>query len=106
MYKLVIFVPENSVEKLKDAVFATGAGSIGNYVECCWEGRGIGQFRPVEGSNPFIGSFDQLEKVPEVRLEVLCTKVNVRNAIDAMHAVHPYEKPAFEVIELVDVESI
>ena len=52
MYKISVYVPENSVEKVKQALFDAGAGRIGNYDSCCWQTAGIGQFRPLENSNP------------------------------------------------------
>ena len=62
MFKLVFFVPASHVESVKNAVFAAGAGRIGDYEHCAWQVLGEGQFRPLQGSNPFIGSQDVLEK--------------------------------------------
>ncbi len=47
-YKLVFFVPENAIEEVKQAIFATGAGSLGNYAQCSWQTLGVGQFLPLE----------------------------------------------------------
>ncbi len=96
MYKLVFFVPESHLEPVKAAVFATGAGRIGDYDQCCFETRGTGQFRPLAGANPFIGETDALERVEEVRVELVCEDQLIQAAITALRAAHPYEEPAFD----------
>ena len=106
MYKLIVFVPKASLEGVKEAIFCTGAGSTCNYVDCSWQSDGLGQFKPVGGANPGIGTLGCLETVLEVRLEILCSKSNVRKAVWAMRDAHPYEEPAFEIIELVNVDSL
>ncbi len=103
MFKLVFFVPASHVESVKHAVFAAGAGRIGNYEHCAWQVLGEGQFRPLPGSNPFIGSQDILEKVPEYRVELVCADACIADAVAALKAAHPYEEPAFDVTRLVDV---
>ena len=65
MYKICVYVPENSVESVKQALFDAGAGRIGNYDSCCWQTAGTGQFRPLENSNPAIGSQGTVEQVAE-----------------------------------------
>ena len=65
MYKLCFFVPDAHVEAVKQAVFATGAGRIGNYEACCWQVLGQGQFRPLSGSQPFIGETGVVQQVAE-----------------------------------------
>ena len=103
MFKLVFFVPASHVESVKHAVFAAGAGRIGDYDHCAWQVLGEGQFRPLPGSNPFIGSQDILEKVPEYRVELVCADACIADAVAALKAAHPYEEPAFDVTRLVDV---
>ncbi len=102
MYKLVFFVPHDRAETVKEAVFATGAGGSGRYDRCSFETEGVGQFRPLPGSTPFIGSHNAVERVPELRVEVLCDETQVEPAIAAMKNAHPYEVPAFEVYRLVN----
>ena len=63
MYKICVYVPEKHVETVKRALFDAGAGRIGNYDSCCWQTDGIGQFRPLAGSNPAIGSQNVVEQV-------------------------------------------
>jgi hypothetical protein len=100
MYKLCFFVPETHLEQTKRAVFASGAGRIGNYEHCAWQCRGRGQFRPLEGSNPSLGEKDQLETVVEYKVELVCEDGLVKNALDALKAAHPYEEPAYDVYRL------
>ncbi|GHA04929.1 Nif3-like dinuclear metal center hexameric protein [Oceanisphaera arctica] len=100
MYKLVFFVPESHLELVKAAVFATGAGKIGDYDRCCFETRGTGQFRPLAGANPFIGKAGDLERVEEVRVELVCEDDLIHAAVQALRAAHPYEEPAFDAWQL------
>ena len=100
MFKICVYVPENSVEKVKQALFEAGAGRIGNYDSCCWQTAGSGQFRPLEGSNPAIGSLNEVEFIPEVKVELVCADDLIKQAIAAMKQSHPYEEPAFDVWQL------
>jgi hypothetical protein len=96
MYKLEFYVPEPDAEKVKEAVFEAGAGKIGNYACCCWQVPGTGQFRPCEGSNPHIGEKGLLEKVVEVKVELVCKASKLKKAIKALKMAHPYETPAYQ----------
>ncbi len=100
MYKLGFYVPESHLETVKDAVFAAGAGRIGNYDRCCWQTLGQGQFRPLQGSQPFIGDLDVVQTVTEYRVEMICAKHLVDKVISALRQAHPYEEPAFDVVRL------
>jgi len=100
MYKISFFVPILFADKVKRAVFLTGAGRIGAYDSCCWETVGTGQFRPLSGSDPFIGKKGELEKVEELKVEMVCGTECIEAAIDALKIAHPYETPAYEVIKL------
>lgn len=102
MYKLVVFVPETHGEAVKEAIFAAGAGRQGNYEACCWQSAGTGQFRPMAGSQPFIGSQGALERVAELRVETLCSAEVMGPVLAALREAHPYEEPAFDIIALVD----
>jgi hypothetical protein len=104
MYKLVFFVPESHLEPVKTAVFNAGAGAIGNYDQCCWQVAGVGQFRPLGGSQPFIGQTHQLEQVTEYRVEMVCDDSRIRAAVAALRAAHPYEEPAIDVWQLAELE--
>lgn len=102
MYKLCFYVPEQQLEQVKDAIFASGAGTIGNYAHCCWQVLGQGQFKPLQGSNPFIGQQYELEYVNEWRVELVVDDALIEKAVTALKAAHPYETPAYDVVKLAD----
>ncbi|MBN8432135.1 YqfO family protein [Microbulbifer salipaludis] len=102
MYKLCIYIPESHLEPVKQAIFAAGAGRIGDYDRCCWQVLGSGQFRPLDGSQPFIGQQGAVEQVPEYRLETVCADAVVDAVLAAMRDAHPYEEPAFDLWKLDD----
>ena len=102
MYKLTVFIPEEALEKVKAALFAAGAGTIGNYKQCCWQVKGEGQFMPMAGSNPHLGSQDKLEKVAEWRVEMVVKTSMIAEVIKALKQAHPYETPAYDVLEVLD----
>ena len=103
MFKLCVFVPEDAAEQVKQAMFEAGAGKIGDYDSCCWQVLGQGQFRPLEGSSPFIGEHDRIETVAELRIEMVCADQFIKQAIAAMKSSHPYEEPAYDVWKLEDL---
>lgn len=105
MYKLVFFVPETHVEAVKTAVFAAGAGRIGNYDCCAWQTLGEGQFRPLPGSDPFLGNTGTLETVAEYRVEMVCADEYIADALKALRQAHPYEEPAFDIWRLADIPA-
>ena len=100
MYTLYFYVPESHLESVKTALFAAGAGAIGDYENCCWQVLGQGQFKPMAGSQPFIGAVDQLEKVAEWRVELVVSAAQIKTVIAALKATHPYEEPAYAVYRL------
>lgn len=103
MYKLAFFVPVESAEAVKQAVFSTGAGRIGDYQACCFETPGTGQFRPLPGAQPHIGNVDQLTQVKELKIELVCLDELIEPAIAALKDAHPYETPAYDVWRLADL---
>ena len=102
MYKLTVYVPDSHLESLKQALFAAGAGRLGDYAQCCWQVKGIGQFCALTGAVPFIGQIDQLEQVEEWRVEMLLQEPDREAVIQALRKSHPYQTPAFDLI-IVDV---
>lgn len=100
MYKLCYFVPESHLESTKTALFEVGAGKIGDYDCCAWQCRGQGQFRPLDGSQPFLGQANELERVDEYRVELVCEDGVIRNTVAALKLAHPYEEPAYEVYRM------
>ena len=105
MYKLIVFIPETHTEQVKTALFAVGAGRQGDYDCCAWQTLGQGQFRPLDGSKPFIGQQGDIETVAEYRVEMLCEEAQLKAVVSALREAHPYEEPAFEVIQLVDIDG-
>lgn len=103
MLKLVFYVPTSYAEPVKKAVFEAGAGQLGRYEACCWQVLGKGQFKPLKGSQPFIGEEDVVESVDEYRVEMLCAETHIHTAVQALKASHPYEHPAFDVVALYDL---
>ena len=101
-YKLVVYIPVDYVEQVKAAIFTAGAGKQGYYDQCCWQTLGKGQFRPLAGSDPFIGAESKVngtvEQVDEYRVEVLCEEASLEDVVQALKAAHPYEEPAYDVI--------
>ena len=104
-FKLIVFVPIDAVNKVSDAVFAAGAGSIGNYSNCGFASQGLGSFKPLKGSTPSIGRKGKLEKVPEIKFETIVPAARIRTVIEAMLKAHPYEVPAYDVVKLADVHN-
>lgn len=100
MYKLAFFVPPSHVEPVKDALFAAGAGRIGDYDCCAWQVLGQGQFRPLDGAKPFIGQAGEVERVQEWKVELVVADELIQAVVAALKQSHPYETPAYEVWRL------
>ncbi|GGE78980.1 hypothetical protein GCM10011533_34120 [Streptosporangium jomthongense] len=100
MYKICYFVPETHLENTKKALFDVGAGRIGDYDSCAWQCRGQGQFRPLAGSDPFLGKSGELETVEEFKVELVCRDDLIEEAVAALKSAHPYEEPAYEIYRL------
>lgn len=100
MYKLCYFVPETHLEQTKMALFEAGAGRIGDYDRCAWQCLGQGQFRPLDGSDPFLGQKGALEVVEEYKVELVCEDSLLGPALKALKQAHPYEEPAYEVFRM------
>lgn len=99
MFHISLYVPTEFSHRVKQSMFAAGAGKIGNYEHCAWEVEGEGQFRPLKGSKPFIGQEGLTERVREVKIEMVCGPSCIREVIAALKASHPYETPAYFVTE-------
>jgi hypothetical protein len=101
---LVTYIPEADTDQVLAALFAAGAGSIGAYRECAFVSAGTGQFRPVEGADPAVGQVGQLERVAELRVELVLPRARRAEVVAALRAAHPYEEPAFHVLETAPVD--
>ncbi len=102
---VVVMVPEKNLEDVKEAIFASGGGKIGNYQNCSTTSKVEGTFMPNEKANPTVGKANKLEKVKEIRLEVICDVKYVKEVVKAIRKVHPYEEPAIDTIPLLDENS-
>ena len=101
--KLVAYVPVDDAEPLLDALSAAGAGAIGDYERCAWTTTGTGTFRPRPGASPAVGEVGRIERVEEARLEVVLPRARRAQVLSAMLAAHPYEEPAYDLLELATV---
>jgi hypothetical protein len=99
--KLVVFVPAEALDRVRDALFDAGAGRIGGYERCSWYTDGTGTFRGGEGTRPAIGEAGREERVPELRLETVFCAEHREQVVEALRRAHPYEEPAFDVYELL-----
>ena len=102
MRKLVVFVPPEALDAVRDAVFAAGAGRLGDYERCSWYGEGTGTFLAGEGADPAIGEVGREERVAELRLETVFPDDAHAAVVAALRGAHPYEEPAFDVYQLLE----
>jgi hypothetical protein len=99
--KLVVFVPREALDDVRAAVFAAGAGRIGEYEHCSWYTAGTGTFLGGEGTSPTIGERGREERVAELRLETVFPEERQSDVLAALRAAHPYEEPAFDIYPLL-----
>lgn len=98
LYKIEFYVPESHLAAVKNAMFAAGAGRVGDYDSCAWQTSGQGQFRPLEGSSPYLGQTGKVESVAEYKVEMVCEAKLIQAVIAAMKQAHPYEEAAHSVM--------
>jgi len=103
--KIITFVPHGDTERVLDALADAGAGRIGNYERCGYLLEGTGTFRPLAGASPTIGSVGDVERVPETRLEMVLPRARRADVVAALRSAHPYEEPAFDVVELAPFDA-
>lgn len=100
--KLTVFVPREDAERIRAVLADAGAGQIGDYDHASFTTRGEGRFRPLDGAQPAIGTVGSIETVDEVRIEVVLPRERRTPIVAAMLAAHPYEEPAYDVVEVAD----
>lgn len=100
LYKLAVYVPNSHVEIVKSALGVAGAGHIGNYSHCTFNSEGIGNFKPLNGSKPFIGNEGIIESVSEVKIETIVPQRILGGVISKMISAHPYEEVAYDLYKL------
>lgn len=98
--KIVVFVPSTHVGQVVHEMSAAGAGVIGHYDSCSFRVEGIGTFRGNAESNPFVGRRKSLERVKEVRVEMVAPTAKVESIVEGIRKVHPYEEVAFDIYPL------
>ena len=106
MYKLTVYIPEAHVEQVKDALVAAGAGRYANSDCCAWQVLGQGQFRPLDGSKPFLGVANRIERLPEYRVEMILPDEAVAAVLAALKGSHPYEEPAYDLVRILTAEDL
>jgi hypothetical protein len=99
--KLVVFVPREALDAVREALFAAGAGHIGDYEHCSWYTEGTGTFLGGEGTSPSVGQAGREERVNELRLETIFPEERQDEVVAALRRAHPYEEPAFDIYQLV-----
>ena len=102
--KIIVTVPVENTNEVRNAVCNAGAGIIGNYSFCSTSTKSIGTFIPNNNAKPFIGENNKLEYVEEDKLEVICEVEKVKHVIKELRKVHPYEEPAIDIVPLIDEE--
>ena len=103
--KLVVFVPREALDNVREALFAAGAGRIGDYERCSWYTAGTGTFLAGQGADPTVGERGREERVSELRLESVYPEEREAEVVAALRAAHPYEEPAFDLYLLVEPPS-
>jgi dinuclear metal center YbgI/SA1388 family protein len=104
-HKVVTFVPLAQVDRVREAMAKAGAGGIGRYTRCSFGVVGEGTFQGDATTSPAVGRAGRFERVPEVRLEMQCHREQVGAVLRALMAAHPYEEPAIDVFESLDVKA-
>lgn len=100
--KIIVTVPPENLELIRNVMCKVGAGTIGNYTYCSTSTKCLGTFKPNNEAKPYIGDNNKLEYVNEEKLEIICDITNVKEVISALRKVHPYEEPAIDIVPLID----
>ena len=103
--KIIVTVPPENLDVVRDAMCEAGAGIIGNYTNCSMSTKCQGTFKPNDEANPYIGEKNKMEFVEEEKLEVVCDIKNVKEVISSLRKAHPYEEPGIDIIPLLDEAS-
>ena len=99
--KLVVFVPREALDIVREALFEAGAGRIGDYERCSFYTEGTGTFFGGEGTDPDVGQAGREQRVAELRLETVFPEERQAEIVEALRRAHPYEEPAFDVYPLL-----
>ncbi|OIP81445.1 hypothetical protein COW94_04380 [Candidatus Peregrinibacteria bacterium CG22_combo_CG10-13_8_21_14_all_44_10] len=103
LVKIVIYTPSDYANSIRSVLAEAGAGNIGNYDSCSFSSKGVGRFRPLDGSSPHTGNIHEITEVDEERIETICPRDKAPDIISKVKAAHPYEEPAIDVYPLLDL---
>lgn len=103
LVKLVVFVPEENADEVRQALGEAGAGKIGEYSFCSYSLKGVGRFKPSDNADPHIGSAGKMEEVNEERIEVACEKNQALDIIRVIKDVHPYEEVVIDIYPMLSL---
>ena len=101
LVKVIVTIPEQDADKLREAVGNADGGQIGNYIHCSFSAKGIGRFLPIDGAHPAIGKVGKLEEVVEERIEITCERDKLTNIVQAIRSNHPYEEPTIDIYPML-----
>jgi len=104
LLKIQVFCPRAEADKIRLVIAEAGGGRMGNYSHCAFVSEGLGYFKPLKGSHPAIGAIGQIEEVEELKIEFICGRDKAKEIIAAIKKVHPYEEPAIDIFELLELE--
>jgi len=102
--KVQVHCPKGSEDKVRLAIGKAGGGQEGNYHYCTFVSRGEGHFLPMKGSKPTIGKVGKMEKVKEIKIEFICETKKLKQKINLIKKVHPYEHPSISIFPLLDLD--
>lgn len=100
--KLVVYTPFSHAEEIRRVLGETGCGHLGNYDFCSFSSKGTGRFRPLKGSDPYIGKEGKLEEIEEIRIETIVETDKLEGVLAAVKKVHPYDEPAIDIYPLLN----
>lgn len=103
--KIIVTIPPENVNEVREAICNIGAGIIGNYTHCSMSTKCLGTFKPNDQASPYIGQNNKLEFVEEEKLEVVCDISKVKKVLKKLREVHPYEEPGIDIVPLLNEES-
>lgn len=105
-FKIEVYIPYNFTDKIREALNDIGIGKVGNYDNCICVSEVKGIFRPLKGSDPYLGFEDRLCEVLENKVETICKKEDVKRVVKTIEEVHPYDEPLINIIPLLDIEDL
>ncbi len=100
-----VTIPKKNLKKIKKVLFDDGIGKIGNYTNCSLTTKCMGTYKPTKLSNPYIVQKNKLQRIKEIKLELICNIDEVSKSIDIIKRIHPYEEPVINIIPIIDEKN-